>query len=35
MPLFKNLHELLKTKPNDYVLENYNPLESIKAPMAV
>ena len=35
MPLFKNLHELLKTKPDDYVLENYNPLESIKAPMAV
>ena len=35
MPLFKNLDELLKTKPIDYQLKNYNPLESIKAPMAV
>ena len=35
MPLFKNLQELLKTTPKDYILENYKPLESIKAPMAV
>ena len=35
MPLFKNLNELLKTTPKDYILENYKPLESIKAPMAV
>ena len=35
MPLFKNLDELLETKPIDYKLKNYNPLKSIKAPMAV
>jgi thymidylate synthase len=35
MPLFKNLNELLKTTPKDYLLENYKPLGSIKAPMAV
>ena len=35
MPNFKNLNELLKTVPKDYVLENYSPLESIKAPMAI
>ena len=35
MPLFSNLDELVKTKPEDYVLENYNPMDSIKAPMAV
>ena len=35
MPLFKNLNELLKTVPKDYVLEHYSPLESIKAPMAI
>ena len=35
MPLFRNLNELLKTTPKEYILENYKPLESIKAPMAV
>ena len=35
MPLFSNLDELIKTKPEDYVLEDYNPMDSIKAPMAV
>ena len=35
MPLFKNLYELLETKPSDYLLQNYSPLKSIKAPMAV
>ena len=35
MPEFKNLSELLKTRPENYILENYNPLNSIKAPMAV
>lgn len=35
MPDFRNLEELIKTRPNDYILDNYNPLDSIKAPMAV
>ena len=35
MPLFRNLNELLKTTPKEYILENYKPLESIKDPMAV
>lgn len=35
MPAFSNLEELVLTKVSDYKLLNYNPLESIKAPMAV
>ena len=35
MPEFTTLDELIATKPTDYVLEGYNPMESIKAPMAV
>jgi thymidylate synthase len=35
IPVFKNLQELLKTTPSDYILQNYTPLESIKAPMAI
>lgn len=35
MPEFKDLNELLATKPSDYKLNNYNPMPSIKAPMAV
>lgn len=35
MPAFTNLEELLETKTSDYKLINYNPMESIKAPMAV
>ena len=35
MPKFTTLDELLETKPSDYVLEGYDPLPSIKAPMAV
>ncbi len=35
MPFFNDLDELLQTKPIDYLLKNYNPQESIKAPMAV
>ena len=35
MPEFSTLDELLETKPSDYVLEGYDPLPSIKAPMAV
>lgn len=35
MPKFKSLNELLKTKPSDYILNNYYPMESIKAPMAI
>lgn len=35
MPAFENLAELLKTKTSDYKLINYDPMDSIKAPMAV
>lgn len=35
MPAFTNLEELLATKPSDYVLEGYEPMDSISAPMAV
>jgi thymidylate synthase len=35
MPAFENIAELLETKTSDYKLVNYNPMDSIKAPMAV
>ena len=35
IPKFKDLDELVKTKPGDYKLHNYNPMDSIPAPMAV
>ena len=35
MPAFKDLDALVKTTPNDYKLIGYNPMDSIKAPMAV
>ena len=35
MPAFNTLKELTATKATDYKLLNYNPQESIKAPMAV
>jgi thymidylate synthase len=35
MPAFKNLDELVKTTPSQYKLVGYDPMESIKAPMAV
>jgi len=35
MPQFKTLEELLRTKTSDYFLDNYSPMNSIKAPMAV
>jgi len=35
MPAFENIEELLKTKTSDFKLINYNPMDSIKAPMAV
>lgn len=35
MPAFTSLEELLQTKTDDYKLLNYNPMDSIKAPMAV
>lgn len=35
MPAFNDLNELLATKPSDYKLTNYNPMPTIKAPMAV
>ena len=35
MPHFTDLDELLYTIPSSYILNNYNPMESIKAPMAV
>ena len=35
MPEFTNIAELLETKTSDYKLIGYNPMDSIKAPMAV
>lgn len=35
MPTFNNITELLETKTSDYKLINYDPMPSIKAPMAV
>lgn len=35
MPRFKDLDELVKTKPSDYKLVGYDPMDSIKASMAV
>jgi len=35
MPQFNNIAELLETTTSDYKLVNYNPMDSIKAPMAV
>lgn len=35
MPKFSNLDELLKTRPSQYILEDYHPMDSIKAQMAV
>lgn len=35
MPKFKTLSQLLQTKTSDYKLEGYNPMPSIKAPMAI
>lgn len=35
MPKFNTLDELLETKTSDYTLENYSPMRSIKAPMAI
>ena len=35
MPNFNSIEEVLKSKPTDYKLLNYSPMESIKAPMAV
>ena len=35
MPSFDNLEQLLSTKTEDYKLMGYNPMDTIKAPMAV
>jgi thymidylate synthase len=35
MPVFNNLDELLETSTSDYKLIGYDPMPSIKAPMAV
>jgi thymidylate synthase len=35
MPEFSTLEELLQTRPSEYQLVGYNPMDSIKAPMAV
>jgi thymidylate synthase len=35
MPEFTTLEELLDTKTSDYKLVGYDPMPSIKAPMAV
>jgi thymidylate synthase len=35
MPTFNSISELLDTTPSDYKLINYNPMPTIKAPMAI
>lgn len=35
MPKFSNLEELLQCKTSDFVLDNYHPQATIKAPMAI
>ena len=35
MPAFADLDQLVNTKPSDYKLVGYNPMDSIKAPMAI
>jgi len=35
MPVFETLNDLISKKPEEFKLINYNPMESIKAPMAV
>jgi thymidylate synthase len=35
MPVFKDLAELVNTTPSQYKLVGYDPMKSIKAPMAV
>jgi thymidylate synthase len=35
MPKFESLSEVLRTSPDDYVLEDYDPHPAIRAPMAV
>ena len=35
IPKFKSIDDVLKSTPKDYRLIDYNPMESIKAPMAV
>ena len=35
MPVFNTLDELIATKPTDYKLIGYDPMDSIPAPMAV
>lgn len=35
MPEFNTLEELLECKTSDFILENYHPQASIKAPMAI
>ena len=35
IPSFSSIEEVLKSKPADYILANYKPMKSIRAPMAV
>ena len=35
IPKFNSIEDVLKSTPKDYQLVGYNPMESIKAPMAV
>ena len=35
MPNFKNIESVITSKPKDFKLANYKPMDSIKAPMAV
>ena len=35
IPSFSSIEEVLRSKPTDYILTNYKPMKSIRAPMAV
>ncbi len=35
IPAFADLEQIVKTTPDQYILHGYNPMDSIKAPMAV
>ena len=35
IPKLKSIDDVLKSKPEEYVLVDYSPMKSIRAPMAV